>query len=140
MAKNMSKEEAYNFIDSKPGWANLCTIGKDGFPHSITIGYFRDEDTIYMGCRDATQKVRNIERNNKVSVCLESGSTMADIRGVLLRGHASIVRETEDRLSISRLAATKRGVSQDDLPTTVSEGGCYIRIENFSITSWDYSA
>ena len=31
MAKNMSKEEAYNFIDSKPGWANLCTIGKDGF-------------------------------------------------------------------------------------------------------------
>ena len=93
-----------------------------------------------MGCRDATQKVINIERNNKVSVCLESGSTRADIRGVLLRGHASIVREAEDRLSISRLAATKRGAPPDDLPTTVSEGACYIKIENFSITSWDYSS
>ena len=136
----MTEKELEQFIDSKPGWITLSTIGADGFPHSVPLGYFRDGATIYLGCKDQTQKVRNIESNSKVSLCLESGSTMSDIKGALLRGTATIVRESKDRLSLHQLAARQRGVAEDDLPQSVSEGAVYIKVTNYTVTSWNYGS
>ena len=140
MQRAMTETELEQFIDSKPGWITLSTIGVDGFPHSVPLGYFRDGATIYLGCKDQTQKVRNIERNPKVSLCLESGSTMGDIKGALLRGTATIVRESKDRLSLHQLAARQRGVAEDDLPQSVSEGAVYIKVTNYTVTSWNYGS
>ena len=140
MRRAMTETELEQFIDSKPGWITLSTIGVDGFPHSVPLGYFRDGATIYLGCKDQTQKVRNIERNPKVSLCLESGSTMSDIKGALLRGTATIVRESKDRLSLHQLAARQRGAAEDDLPQSVSEGAVYIKVTNYTVTSWNYGS
>ena len=139
MPRQMTEEEAFAFIDSAPGWATLSSIGLDGYPHSIPIGWFRLHKKIYMGCIDQTQKIKNIERNEKISVCIESGSTMKDIKGVLLRGNASIIRLPEDRLALSLLAAKSRGVEEKDLPKEASPNGVYIELSNFKITSWDYA-
>ena len=140
MQRAMTETELEQFIDSKPGWITLSTIGADGFPHSVPLGYFRDGATIYLGCKDQTQKVRNIESNSKVSLCLESGSTMSDIKGALLRGTATIIRESKDRLSLHQLAARQRGVAEDDLPQSVSEGAVYIKVTNYTVTSWNYGS
>ena len=105
MPGKMTEEEVESFLDSKPGWMILTSIGQDGYPHTIPIGYFRDGSRIFMGCRDNTQKVVNIERNPKVSLSLEDGETMQGIRGVLLRGDAQVVRSEEERLAISLLTA-----------------------------------
>ena len=59
----------------------LSTIDADGFPHTVPLGYFRLGRDIVMGVRDGTHKVANVERNPNVSILLEDGSTMADIRG-----------------------------------------------------------
>ena len=34
-------EEAHAYLDSRPGWIMLTTIGRDGMPHTVPIGYFR---------------------------------------------------------------------------------------------------
>ncbi len=73
MPGKMTEEEVESFLDNKPGWMILTSIGQDGYPHTIPIGYFRDGSRIFMGCRDNTQKVVNIERNPKVSLSLEDG-------------------------------------------------------------------
>ena len=140
MKGQMTEIEVEQFLDSKPGWIILSTIGADGFPHSVPLGYFRDGATIYLGCKDETQKVRNIERNPKVSLCLESGSTMSDIKGVLLRGTATIVRAPADRLSLHQLAAKQRGVPEESLPQSVSEGSVYIKVTDYKVTSWNYGS
>ena len=138
MPKPMSEKEAIAYIDTKPGWAMLSTIGSDGYPHTVPVGYFRVNNKIYMGCRDNTQKIVNIERNPKVSVSLESGSTMTDLKGVLLRGKAYVIRDDKDRLAISIQAAQSRGVKKVDFPKTVSPNVVYIEFRNFKITSWNY--
>jgi nitroimidazol reductase NimA-like FMN-containing flavoprotein (pyridoxamine 5'-phosphate oxidase superfamily) len=138
MARSMSIEEAEQFLDSKPRWISLSSIGSDGFPHTVPLGYFRVSTSIYLGCRDNTQKVRNIERNPKVSLSLDSGTTMQDIKGVLLRGDASIIRDDDQRLALHQLAAKQRGTSEEDLPTSVSEGSVYIKVSDYTITSWCY--
>ena len=139
MPGKMSKEEVDAFLDSKPGWMMLTSQGRDGYPHTVPIGYFRDGNRIFMGCRDNTQKVKNIERNPKVSLVIEDGKTMSDLRGILFRGDASVVREDEERLKISRLAAKMRGAPEDQWPTTASAGAVFIKVDSPRVTSWDYS-
>ena len=89
MPKFMDVDTFNAFLDSRPGWIILSSIGADGFPHSVPLGYFRDGDRIYCGVRDGTQKLRNIEANPKVSLVVESGSTMADIKGAMVQGIAT---------------------------------------------------
>ena len=138
MAASMTPAEIHAFIDAKPGWITLSTIGPNGYPHSVPIGYFRLGDAIYMGCRAGTQKVKNIERNPKVSLMLESGSTMRDIKGVMAQGLATVVTEPPEVLRLSREAARLRGVAEDDLPQQPNPGSAYIRVEPERFISWDY--
>ena len=138
MPAHMTPEEVQTFLDAKPGWIVLSTIGPDGYPHSVPLGYFRLGDDIYFGCRAHTQKVKNIERNPKVSLVLESGSTMQDIKGVLMQGHATVYTDTDDVLRLRREAARLRDVPEDQLPQDVAVGSAYIKIELKRVISWDY--
>lgn len=138
MPAPMTAEEVDAFIDSRPGWIVLTSIGRDGYPHSVPIGYFRMGDDIYMGCRPGTQKVRNIERNPRVSLMLESGSTMQDIKGLIIQGEASIVSAPEAVLPLLREASRRRGVPEDQLPAEARPGAAYIRVQRRRVISWDY--
>ena len=139
MPGKLTPEEVHEFLDSRPGWITLTTIGSDGYPHSIPIGYFRVDDAVYLGCRDATQKVRNVHRNPKVSLSLESGSTMQDIKGVLIQGDASVVNAPNEMLELSRAAARARGAAEADLPSEPNPGAAYIKVVPSRVISWDYS-
>jgi len=134
----MTDQEVKAFLDTKPGWIVLSTIGRQGYPHSVPLGYFRLGDDIYIGCRAGTQKVKNIERNPQVSLVLESGSTRQDIKGVLIQGHATVHTAPETLLRLSREAARLRGVAEDALPHEPRSGVVYIQVEPRRIISWDY--
>lgn len=138
MPRKLSDEEIEAFLDSRPGWAVLTTIDKDGFPHAVPLGYFRLGGDIVMGVRDGTRKVANIDRNPKVSVLLESGSSMADIRGVMLQGRACVVREHNEALQLARAGARARGVPESEWPTEPRPGAAYIRLTPVRTLSWDY--
>jgi nitroimidazol reductase NimA-like FMN-containing flavoprotein (pyridoxamine 5'-phosphate oxidase superfamily) len=139
MPAELTKEEAHAFLDSRPGWLVLTTIGRDGYPHSIPVGYFRVGDEVYTGGRAGTQRLRNIERNTKVSALIESGHTMQDIKGLMLQGDADVVTAPDEVLRLMRQAARWRGTPDDQLPTEPRPGVAYIRIRPRSYVSWDYS-
>jgi nitroimidazol reductase NimA-like FMN-containing flavoprotein (pyridoxamine 5'-phosphate oxidase superfamily) len=139
MPRKLSDEQIAAYLDSRPGWAILSTIDDDGFPHSVPLGYFRLGHDIVMGVRDGTHKVANVESNPNVSVLLEDGSSMADIRGVMLQGRARIVRDHSEALELAREGARARGVPESDWPTEPRRGAAYIRMTPVRTRSWDYS-
>lgn len=139
MPVSLTMEEAYAFLDSNPGWIVLTTIGKDGMPHTVPIGYFRIGDDVYLGGRTGTQRIKNIERNPKVSLLIESGKTMQDIKGLMIQGEADIVSEPDDVLPLMQKAAKQRGASDDQLPKEVRPGIAYVRVRPQRFISWDYS-
>ncbi len=138
MPSNMDTETFNDFLDSRPGWIILTTITPDGFPHSVPLGYFRDGDTVYCGCRGNTAKIRNIEANPKVSLMIESGSTMADIKGAMIQGTATVIRDPEVVLTLMRKAAVRRGTPEADWPTSSRPGSAFIEISVVNRISWDY--
>lgn len=140
MPGKLSDDQIEAYLDSRPGWAILSTIDGDGFPHSVPLGYFRFGRDIVMGVRDGTRKVANVESNPKVSVLLEDGSSMSDIRGVMFQGRARIVREPGEALELAREGARARGVPESELPEAPRPGAAYIRVTPVRTVSWDYSA
>jgi len=140
MPRKLSDEQIAAYLDSRPGWAILSTIDEDGFPHSVPLGYFRLGHDIVMGVRDGTHKVANVESNPNVSVLLEDGSSMSDIRGVMLQGRARIVRDHSEALELAREGSRARGVPESDWPTEPRPGAAYIRMTPVRTRSWDYSA
>lgn len=139
MPGKMNPEEVHAFLDSQPGWIALTTIGKSGHPHTVPIGYFRIGDEVFIGCRAGTQKLKNIERNPKVSVMLESGSTMQDIKGVCIQGDADVVLDPAEQLPLLRQSMANRGAPEGQLPTEARPGAAYIRIQPTKVISWDYA-
>lgn len=139
MPGKLSDQQIEAYLDSRPCWAILSTIDEDGFPHSVPLGYFRLGRDIIMGVRDGTRKVANIERNPNVSVLLEDGSSMADIRGVMFQGHARIVRGGGEALRLAREGARARGVPEPEWPTAPRPGAAYIQMTPVRTVSWDYS-
>lgn len=139
MPVKLTKEEAHAFLDSKPGWLILTTAGRDGYPHTIPVGYFRLGDEIYTGGRAGTQRLANIQRNSKVSALVESGKSMQEIKGLLVQGEADVVSEPDEVLPLMREAARQRGTPDDQLPSEPRPGVSYIRIRPRRYVSWDYS-
>ena len=107
----MTKDEINAFIDSRPGWVILTTLGRDGVPHDphrlLPIG-----DDVYIGGRDGTQKMKNVDRNPTVTILFQSGGTMQDIKGVMIQGTGSVIRTPEESLGLSRQAMKWRGVPE----------------------------
>lgn len=138
MAARLSDAEIQAFLDAKPGWMVLSTMGRDGYPHSVPVGYFRLGQDLYIGCRAGTQKVKNIARHPQVSLLLESGTTMQDIKGVMVQGHATVYTDAENTLRLSREGARLRGVPEDAWPQEARPGVAYIKVEPRRFISWDY--
>jgi hypothetical protein len=139
MPAKMSRDEIHAFLDEKPGWITLTTLGRDGYPHSIPIGYFRLGEEVYLGCRAGSQKLKNIERNPRVSLSLEAGRSMGDIKGIMIQGDAHIYTEPADLLRLAREAARLRGVPESELPSEPRPGAAYIGVTPRKVISWDYS-
>jgi PPOX class probable F420-dependent enzyme len=139
MPAKLAPDEVDAFLDSKPGWIVLSTIGKDGYPHAVPIGYFRLGDEIVMGCVDGTQKVRNVQRNPRVALSLESGSSMGDIKGVVIQGDARVVNDPKEKLHYAREGARRRGVPEGELPTESRPTSAYIVVKRRRVISWDYA-
>ncbi|MFN8557886.1 MAG: pyridoxamine 5'-phosphate oxidase family protein [Dehalococcoidia bacterium] len=135
MPASMTLDEVHAFLDSRPGWIALTTIDRNGYPHTVPIGYFRLGDEVYIGCRAGTQKLKNIERNPRVSLMLESGRGMGDLKGVIVQGDAE-TRPARTACCAWRARRRAGGAAEPDLPTEPRRGA-YIRIVPRRIISWD---
>ena len=139
MPRKMTRQEAYEFLDSKPGWITLSTIGPDGYPHTVPLGYFRFGDQILMGVRSGTRKVKNIQANPRVTLLLESGKKGEDIKGLMIQGIANVHTDPDETVRYAREAARLRGVPEAELPTEPRQNAAYIRVGPQVFRSWDYS-
>jgi len=131
----MTHEEAMAFLDSNPGWIVLSTIDAQGYPHAVPLGYHREGDLLYVNARG--QRLTNARRNPRVSLLLEDGREMADLRGLLIQGDAEVVDDPAEVLEVTRRSMRWRGTPEDTLPTEVRPGGAFLRITLRKLVTWD---
>lgn len=133
----MTRDEVNAYLDNGPRWGRLATIGRDGYPHIVPLGYFRIDDHVYVNMRG--QRLVNARRTPKVSFLIDEGEGMRELKGVVIEGDAELVEDQPQVLELQRAIARKRGTPEDKLPTENRGGRPLLKITPRKIASWDNS-
>ena len=129
----------------------LNSIGKDGVPHPAPMWFAiedGDEDggSIVMTTFTKSQKVRNLQRDPRVSLLLEDGETYTELRGVVFYGRAELSQDVDAVVQVLRaISRHGDGGAVDALSETEQAGlraqaakRTAIRVRPQRIVSWDH--
>lgn len=138
----MSDDEIEKFVgESKT--IIICTNGPRGWSHPMPMWFSRDpEGRICMTTYGKSQKVRNIERDPRVTLLVESGEEYAELRGVTMEGKAEVVRDVEqvlDTLVRASGQGERAAPAVRDAMRGQAEKRVLIRIKPERVVSWDHS-
>ena len=86
----MSEAEVQAFLGQ--GHTLIVTShGSDGFPHVAPMWYVMDDEKVAFRSFTKSQKILNLQRDPRITVLLEEGETYEQLRGVMIKGVASLV-------------------------------------------------
>jgi PPOX class probable F420-dependent enzyme len=121
--------------------AVLVTIGPDGAPDPVGMWFVMVGDELVMRTYAKSQKVRNLERDPRVSVLVEDGETYDTLRGVQLTGRVELSRDVDEVLDVvAGLAAKYDGVTDLDRESLREYAGkqVVLRLRADQVVSWDH--
>jgi PPOX class probable F420-dependent enzyme len=152
-AIRMTQAEASEWLE-KGDNCSLATIDRDGYPHVVAMAYAIDNGDVVMTSFAKAQKVINLRRNAHAAIMVESGKAYHTLKGVMVRGRAEIIENTEKVLAVLSLIsrrmaqasssrAQQRGEDINDQITQQARGlaakRVVIRIHPEKWASWDHS-
>jgi hypothetical protein len=134
----MTDEELVSFFE-EAHFSRLATINEDGTVHIAPIFFKYDNGQILMATQDPSRKIRNIKRNNNVTVLIDT--TEVPFKGALVYGIAEL--DYEDIIP-KRIAIFEKRLSREEAETYAKrlsgKWKCVIvRITPTHIASFDYS-
>jgi PPOX class probable F420-dependent enzyme len=71
----------------------VSTIGPRGWPHSMPLWYVPRDGEVWIYTYAKSQKVRNLERDPRATLLIETGHEYGELRGVEIEAEAEIHRE-----------------------------------------------
>jgi PPOX class probable F420-dependent enzyme len=102
----MSDQEVTGFLGEKVK-VQVATAGKDGAPHLTTLFYVVRDGLIAFWTYGRSQKIRNLERDPRITCLVEDGDDYFELRGVSITGKAELVRDPERIFEIGSAVATR---------------------------------
>jgi PPOX class probable F420-dependent enzyme len=144
----MTDAEVRHFIESKKT-ITIVSMGPGGFPHPMPMWFARDPDgSIRMATYRTSQKIKNIQRDPRVSLLAESGTEYAELKGVVIYGHAELVDDFALAVD-TLLRAGGRGAGLPADPVAAkqiqeamrknAEKRFVIRVKPERVISWDHA-
>lgn len=139
----MSDDEVWDFIASQKN-VQLATLGKDGWPHLTTLWFALDEGDVVLETFTKSQKVKNLERDDRITALFESGSEYEDLRAVVIYGRAELIKDLDEvhRLHMSVLLRNNTRDYPEEMLVEATRSMVHkktaIRIIPERIVSWDH--
>jgi PPOX class probable F420-dependent enzyme len=142
----MTDAELRDFL-AKSQTIIITSINRDGTPHPMPMWYGVEPDgAIVMTTFTKSQKIRNIERDPRVTLLVEDGTVYAELRGVVIYGKAELVRDTDQVVEILARVSSKslegpNDAARDDVRRAVrgtAPKRTGIRVRPERVVSWDH--
>jgi hypothetical protein len=118
----MTAAEVATFL-AEERTVTCATVGKDGWPHLMPLWYVlrghsagEPGPRIWSWTYAASQKVRNVEREARATLQVESGEEYGELRGVMLECDVVIHREIADIVRLGAEIMTRNSVPRDVTP------------------------
>jgi len=121
---------------------NVASFNHDGTIHLVAMWYaVLDGDPVFW-TYGRSQKIKNLERDPRITVLVESGDEYAELRGVELVGQATVLRDKADIMAIGEAVYERYfGPVTDETRPFVELTGAKrlgVRIDVERAVSWDH--
>jgi PPOX class probable F420-dependent enzyme len=123
----------------------VSSLGSRGWPHVMPLWYVPRDGEIWIWTYAKSQKVRNLERDPRATLLIETGFEYVELRGVQIEAEAEIIRDL-DRIvdyakemtiryseGISSVDGDAAAALQAQAPKRVA-----IRFQPKRVASWDH--
>jgi len=121
----------------------LTSLDRRGYPHSIAMWYVVDPDgTVAMTTFRKSQKVKNLERDPRCALLVESGLTYPELKGLLIRGRAALDGDLDRVLDVlERINAKYNQAGGPEVREALrgqASKRVVIRVPAERVSSWDH--
>ncbi len=104
----LSEAEVSAFLEQQR--VVVCaTRGPRGWPHLMPLWYVLRDGEIWAWTYGRSQKVRNLERDPRATLQIETGESYDQLRGVMIEARAEIHRDTDRVTEIGAALAQRYG-------------------------------
>ena len=70
----------------------VSSLGPRGWPHLMPLWYVPRQDEIWIWTYAKSQKVKNLERDPRATLLIETGNEYGELRGVQIEADAELIR------------------------------------------------
>jgi PPOX class probable F420-dependent enzyme len=97
----MSEAEIQAFLDEQRTMA-VATMGRDGFSHVVAMWYTLVDGKPAFWTYAKSQKALNLRCDPRVTCLVESGEAYGELRGVQIKGRATLIEDPADVLRLGK--------------------------------------
>jgi nitroimidazol reductase NimA-like FMN-containing flavoprotein (pyridoxamine 5'-phosphate oxidase superfamily) len=94
----MTQDEMLRYL-SQPLIAKIATTNVDGTPQLSPVWFMYENGVFYISTYEKALKVRNIKRDNRVALLIDSTDGGIKLKGVLVKGIAKLIYGDECKKS-----------------------------------------
>ena len=123
----------------------VSSIGPRGWPHSMPMWFVLREGEIWVWSYAKAQKVRNLERDRRATLLVETGTEYVELRGIQIEAEAEIVRDPRTVLEFGhelsvRYAEGIDSIEGDAAAALAAQAAkrVAIRFKPRRVASWDH--
>jgi PPOX class probable F420-dependent enzyme len=140
----LAEAEMAELLDSERV-AIVSSIGPRGWPHSMPLWFVARDGEVWVWTYAKSQKVRNLERDPRATVLIETGDEYSQLRGMMIEAEAELHDDLETVMGfaeeltlrytpgLSSIDGDARGLLEAQAPKRVA-----IRFQALRTASWDH--
>jgi len=123
----------------------LTSLDGHGYPHPVAMWYVVDPDgAVVMTTFGKSQKALNLRRDPRCALLIESGRTYPELKGLLIRGRATLEQDTEKVLDVLERVHAKYGMpgtaqGMRDVMRGQARKRVVVRVHPERVSSWDHA-
>ena len=100
----------------------VASLGPSGWPHLMPLWYVLRDGELWVYTYGKSQKVKNLERDPRATLLVETGHEYAELRGVMIEADAYISREHELVFDVAKQLTLRYADGLDSVEGDAAEG------------------
>jgi PPOX class probable F420-dependent enzyme len=123
----------------------VASHGPRGWPHVMPLWYVLRDGEIWIWTYAKSQKVRNLERDPRATLLVETGVEYQDLRGIQIEAEAELIRDPERVLDYAKEMTVRYSEGIDSVEGDAAAGlaaqapkRVAIRFKAVRTATWDH--
>lgn len=137
----MTADEVRTYLESQDKLI-IASNGLRGFPHPVPMNFIFQDECFLMTTFRKSQKVKNLERDPRVAVLVESGHDYRELKSVLAYSNAEIIDDLDATLGVLLSLGKRNAVQTFDVEAVARATApkrVVVRCRPEEIISWDHT-